>query len=199
MIHDLVDLKSGINIVYGQAATGKTTLALMLARDYSKFSKVIFIDTENGFNFDRFKQISQENYESCLKNILLFKVNNFTDQNKIIRSLLDIEKINLIIIDTIGMHYRLELKNDAKYANNKINETFQILKMLNKRDINVFLTNQVYNNFETNKLELIGGNMIRNLCDCIIRLDNNPRKMTKEKPTNNENLFEIKDEGICLK
>ena len=199
MIHDLVDLKSGINIVYGQAATGKTTLALMLARDYSKFSKVIFIDTENGFNFDRVKQISQENYESCLKNILLFKVNNFTDQNKIIRSLLDIEKINLIIIDTIGMHYRLELKNDAKYANNKINETFQILKMLNKRDINVFLTNQVYNNFETNKLELIGGNMIRNLCDCIIRLDNNPRKMTKEKPTNNENLFEIKDEGICLK
>ena len=199
MIHDLIDLKSGINIVYGQAATGKTTLALMLARDYSKFSKVIFIDTENGFNFDRFKQISQENYESCLKNILLFKVNNFTDQNKIIRSLLDIEKINLIIIDTIGMHYRLELKNDAKYANNKINETFQILKMLNKRDINVFLTNQVYNNFETNKLELIGGNMIRNLCDCIIRLDNNPRKMTKEKPTNNENLFEIKDEGICLK
>jgi len=199
MIHDLIDLKSGINLVYGQAATGKTTLALMLARDYSKFSKVIFIDTENGFNFDRFKQISQENYESCLKNILLFKVNNFTDQNKIIRSLLDIEKINLIIIDTIGMHYRLELKNDAKYANNKINETFQILKMLNKRDINVFLTNQVYNNFETNKLELIGGNMIRNLCDCIIRLDNNPRKMTKEKPTNNENLFEIKDEGICLK
>ena len=70
MLNEFFDLNSGINLVYGEAATGKTTLALMLACDFSKFSKVIFIDTENGFNFERFKQISQEYYEKCLKNIL---------------------------------------------------------------------------------------------------------------------------------
>ena len=199
MIHDFIDLKSGINLVYGEAATGKTTLALMLAYDYSKFSKVIFIDTENGFNFERFKQIAQDNYEKCLKNILLFKVRSFEEQYKTVEDLIDIEKIALIIMDTLGAHYRIELKNDAKYANNKISKIFKILHLLNKKGVNVLITNQVYSNFESNKIESVGGKMVRNFCNCIKKLEKNPRKIISEKPSFNERLFEIKDEGICLK
>src|SRR3989344_9107134 len=101
MIYDFIDLKDGMNLVYGEGATGKTTIALMLTKDYSKFGKVIFIDTENGFNFDRFKQISQDDYENCLKNILIFKIKSFQDQIKTIKSLTDVENISLIVLDSL--------------------------------------------------------------------------------------------------
>ncbi len=199
MLNEILDLNSGINLVYGEGGSGKTTLALMLARDYSKFSKIIFIDTENGFNFERFKQISQDYYKNCLKNILLFKVKNFQEQVSTIKKFLDVKGVNLMIIDTIGGYYRSELKNDFKYANNKMSEMLKILNLLNKKGINIFLTNQVYNDFDNNKIESVGGEMIKKLCSCIIRLERSPRKIIKEKPNVLENLFEIKDEGIYLK
>ncbi len=197
MINDIINLKSGINLVYGEGATGKTTLALMLAYEFSKFSKVVFIDTENGFSFDRFKQISGENYENCLKNVLLIKAKNFEEQIRVIKNLENIEKVSLIILDSLGMHYRLELKNDQKYANNKISEIFKILKLINEKNIFIFLTNQVYNNFDNNKLELVGGKMVRNLCGWIMKLEKNPRKLINES-TNSEHLFDIMDSGIRL-
>lgn len=198
MLNEFLDLKNGINLVYGEGATGKTTLALMLSHDFSKFSKVIFIDTENGFNFERFKQISQENYESCLKNILLFKVKDFEEQIKIIKNLGDIKKINLIIIDSIGVHYRRESKININVLNKKFIEMFKELRLLNKKGVNVFLTNQVYRNFKENKLENVGGKTVKNFSKVLIRLEKNPRRIIKEKPSNIEYLFEIKDGGIKI-
>ncbi|MEK6907464.1 MAG: AAA family ATPase [Nanoarchaeota archaeon] len=198
MLNEFFDLNSGINLVYGEAATGKTTLALMLACDFSKFSKVIFIDTENGFNFERFKQISQEYYEKCLKNILLFKASNFDEQIKIVNNLDNIKNTNLIIIDTIGSHYRNELKDNVKETNDKFIEMFKALRLLNKKGINVFLNNQVYKNFNSNKIESVGGKTARNFSRIIIRLEKNPRKMIKEKPSEIEYLFDIGNDGIKI-
>jgi len=199
MINEVVNLKNGLSLVYGEGATGKTTLALMLAYEHSKFSKVIFIDTENGFNFDRFKQISQENYEKCLNNILLIKVKDFDDQVKAIKNLAEIKNVSLIIIDSLGMYYRLELKKDVKNTNNNMGGILSVLRTLNKNGINIFITNQVYNNFNNNKLEVVGGNMVRTFCKSIMRLEKNPRKIVVEKPSNLEWFFEIKDQGIVLR
>ena len=198
MLNEFLDLKNGINLVYGEAATGKTTIALMLARDFSKFSKIIFIDTENGFNFERFKQISQEYYEKCLKNILLFKAKSFEEQIRMVKSLENIEDTNLIVIDTIGSHYRLELKENTKETNDKFIDMFKTLRILNKNGINIFLTNQVYRNFDTNKIENVGGKTVKNFSRVIIKLEKSPRRIIKEKPSKIEYLFEIKDDGIKL-
>lgn len=199
MLNEFFDLNSGINLVYGEGASGKTTLALMLTRDYSKFSKVIFIDTENGFSFERFKQVSQDYYENCLKNILLFKVKDFDELNKIVNDVNGINNIKLVVIDSIGSYYRLELKKDVKATNDKLIEIFKNLRLLNKKGVNVFITNQVYRNFENNKLESVGGKTTRNFSKVMVRLEKNPRRIIREKPNNFEYLFEIKDEGIILK
>jgi DNA repair protein RadB len=198
MLNEFLDLKSGINLVYGEGGTGKTTLALMLTRNYSKFGKVIFIDTENGFNFERFKQISQEYYEGCLKNILLFKIKNFEEQIKIIKKIEKINKISLLIIDTIGSQYRLELQKNPKEINKKMGGLLKILKILKDKGINVFLTNQVYNNFKNDKIESVGGDMIKKFCKEVIRLKRNPRTLIKEKSSKIEYQFDIKNEGIVF-
>src|SRR3989344_252928 len=197
MIHEFIDLKEGINSVYGEPATGKTTLALMLARDYSKFSKVVYVDTENGFNVERFKQISLENYKNYLKNVITFKVKNYQGQEDVINKLNEI-KANLIIIDTIGMHYRLNLKENFKDANNKMVNMLKILRGLNKKNINVLIINQVYSNFNTNKVQGVGGNMINKFCNVVLKLEKNPRKIIREKPNKAERLFEINNEGITI-
>ena len=74
-----------------------------------------------------------------------------------------------------------------------------VLRTLNKNGINIFITNQVYNNFNNNKLEVVGGNMVRTFCKSIMRLEKNPRKIVVEKPSNLEWFFEIKDQGIVLR
>ncbi len=60
-----------ITTIYGPAGCGKTNLCMLAAVSQAKKGKkVIFIDTEGGFSVDRFKQISLDNYEETLKNIL---------------------------------------------------------------------------------------------------------------------------------
>ena len=84
---DLDELLKGYNkeitCIYGPSASGKTTMALMAAVELAKNNKkVVFIDTENGFNLDRISQIAGWNYISILDKILLLKVTDFEDQCK---------------------------------------------------------------------------------------------------------------------
>ena len=111
MIEEL-NLK-GITTIYGAAGTGKTTFCLCSAiQECNKGNKVIFLDTENGFSVERFKQLTNNNLK-LLDNIFLFHIDCFKNQQKKIKELKDIisrTNISLIIIDTIGYYYRRLLK-----------------------------------------------------------------------------------------
>ncbi|MAG50627.1 hypothetical protein CL621_03225, partial [archaeon] len=98
-------------MIYGEAATGKTTFCLIAAIKYAKQGKVIFLDTENSFSIERIKQLYPD-YKKIINNIFLFKINNFNEQKNQFNRLKEIiksSKAKLIIIDTIGMHYRIAL------------------------------------------------------------------------------------------
>ncbi len=197
-LDNLIEYKD-ITMIYGEAATGKTTLAKLAAIEQAKNNKkVIFIDAENGFSIERLGQLSGKDYEKVLGNIIILKPRDFDEQKKYFKKLIDIvenSKISLIIVDTIGVHYRSEVKKDYKNATKAINYQMKILKWASKKNIPIILTNQVYSNLE-NKIINVGGNMIKNLCNCIIKLDKDPRKLIVEKPNNKEILFDIKEDGI---
>jgi len=198
MLDLILDLDKGINLVYGESATGKTTLCLQFAGDEAKNGKVVFLDTENGFSLERFVQMYPKDYKERLNNVILIRIPGFEEQCRIFETLRNMKKIRLVIIDTIGMHYRQEVRKDHYVTNKKIDRQLQILKELSKREVKVIVSNQVYSNIDTKKLQVVGGNMLKNWSSVVIRMEKEPRKIIREKPESAVNSFKISNKGIEL-
>lgn len=200
VLRDCLDvLKDEIITVYGEAASGKTTIAKILAIEATKFGKVIFIDTENGFNIERLKQLAGEDYERVIKTIFIVRIKNLEEQEKNIKNLLFLKNVKLIIVDSIGRFYRLEIKKDAKKANASMHRQFNVLSDICNKGVPVLITNQVYMNIDDKKISMVGGDMFKKWSKCLIKLETNPRKFILEKPFFKEELFEIRNDGIFLK
>ena len=124
----MFDLIKGVNLVYGESATGKTTLAMQESlKEAKENKKIAFIDTENSFSIDRLKQMNNS-YNELIKKIFLFKPKDFIEQHELIKKL---SKFDFIVIDTIGSFYRIELKENLYAANARLNKQLRILKELN--------------------------------------------------------------------
>ncbi|MDD5086324.1 MAG: DNA repair and recombination protein RadB [Candidatus Nanoarchaeia archaeon] len=208
VVDDLVEgYKPVINIIYGPAASGKTTLAMLAAIEQArKNKKIIFIDTEKGFSVERLKQLCGDDFDDVLHNIMLFRVNSFAEQAERIskiKELVNTGKISLVIIDTIGIYYRLKLKEDAYKANRAIDLQLSTLAGIARDGIPVILTEQVYDNLN-GQIGVVGGEMLKNWSKCLIELekDNSRRWILVRKPEEYKGKkqgFEIKEKGIFKK
>jgi len=167
-----------ISTFYGPAGSGKTNIALSTTVSVVRSGKkVIFIDTEGGFSFERIKQLSDE-FENILKNIILFKPTTFQEQKKYIFLTYDFvkskkEDIGLVVVDSISMLYRLELGDkEAREVNRELARQLQILSdIARKYNIPVLVTNQVYSVFEEkDKLEVVGGDLTKYWSKCLVEL-----------------------------
>lgn len=191
----MIKFVKGINLIYGENATGKTTLAMQRSLEFAKDKKVVFIDTERGFSVERIKQMNS-NYKKLLKNVFVYNPKNFIEQHEFIKNLKDI-KNSLIILDTLGNLYRIEVKKDSFITNKRVEKQLRILKELSKNN-DILILNQVYQNLD-NKLEMCGGNLVRKNCDFIFRLEKNPkRKIIFEGPGGKEVEFKINDCGLVF-
>lgn len=191
--------KDIITTLYGGAGSGKTNLGVLAAVSQAKKGrKVIFIDTEQGFSVDRFKQIYGEGYENGLKNIILLKPASFLEQEKSFSQLLKEIKTNsdigLIVVDGMTMLYRLELAEARKKQDeNSIDEiNSELAKMLRvlaeiarTRNIPVLITNQVYSEFmneedfkagKEREFKMVGGTLLAYWSKCLIELKNEKGK-----------------------
>ena len=185
-----------LTFIYGEPSTGKTTLVKLAAIEQAKQGKkVVYIDTEEGFNLERVKQLAGEDFEEVLKNLIVFKSKRFREQNRAIKSLPSMKNISLIIVDTIGRYYRLKVKENPDVYNLHINKQFNILKTLSE-NIPIVITNQVYANPETKQIVMVGGNRFERWGDRIIKLEKEPRKIVFERPEKKWGKFEIKEKGV---
>ncbi len=164
-------------------------------------------------------------YESVLANILLIEPTNFEEQKKCFLKLLEVikkESVGIIIVDGMAMHYRLELgdalkvKDDQKIkdVNRDLATQMKLLSEISRKyNISVIITNQVYSDFltredlekgEEKSVNLVGGDLMKYWCKCIIELKNQGNKKKaillkhRSLPVKEIN-FEIRNEGLFKK
>jgi len=215
--------KGIITMIAGPPGSGKTNFCILVSCSQAKKkNKVIYIDTEGGFSSERVKQMAGEGYEEVLGNILLMEPTDFDEQKKDFLKLLELikkENVSLIIIDGMAMHYRLELgdaikvKDDEKIrnVNRDLARQMKILSEISRRyNIPVIITNQVYADFLSKEdfekgvergVNLVGGDLMKYWCKCIIETRNqgNKKKAILQKHRSlpiKEINFEIRNEGI---
>lgn len=202
-----------ITTVYGPAGSGKTNLCILCAINTARLGKkVIYVDTENNFSLERFKQICASinlNYAKTLNNIVFLRPASFEEQKKTLEKLKDLinNKIGLVIIDSIAMLYRLELgKNEDIYeVNRELGKQLAYLKEIaSKKNIPVLVTNQVYADFEDKeKISMVGGDLLKYGSKCLIELQITPSgnrrailKKARAIPEDTEIVFKIVEGGI---
>lgn len=192
-----------ITSIFGPAASGKTTLAMLATINLVKNNKkIIFIDTENGFSIERLKQICPD-YNKIINNIIFIKPTNFKMQQKVICNMQKINsEIGLIVVDTLTCLYRAELgKNNDNYElNKKLSLSAMYLsKIARNNKIPIIVTSQVYDNPEKKITEISGGNVLNKISNLVIELKktNHSRvAIIKEDNKNKKFYFKIFDKGI---
>ena len=211
-----------ITLFYGPYASGKSNFVILAAcHNAKKGKKIIFIDTEGSFSLDRVKQITGGIPEIVLKNIVILKPTNFKEQKEAFLKLhkeIKSKNIGLIVVDSMTMLYRLELAearklgiDEVRSVNNDLAKQMNALyEIARKQEIPVLITSQVYSEFLSEEdwqagkeagVNVVGGDLLKYYCKCIIELQNKRGKkkaiIRKHRSMPESELnFEVVNEGI---
>jgi len=127
-----------VSLVYGEAETGKTSLAIQCAINCARRGiKSLFIDTDGTFSYERLSQIAEYDYEKISPLLIIMRPTTFRDQSKAIDHLEKVitNKFGLIVVDTITSLYRVE-PDDIKEtyaANRELNRQLAIITQAAKK------------------------------------------------------------------
>ena len=177
-----------ITIIYGEAGTGKTTLAIQTSIEAARRSfKVLFIDADHSFTHQRFLQLAGEDSAGVSERILLFFPETFSAQMSLIESIENYltASTRLIIVDTITSLYRVSLGSSE--------HTFMLNRELNRQlaylsevalghGLVVLLTSQVHArlDFPFGRIEPVARRTLAHWPRTIIRLKNTSERGRKE-------------------
>lgn len=168
-----------LNLIYGEAETGKTTLTIQCAVNCGRMKlKTILVDCDGSFSTQRLIQIAPEDYEEIAEKIILAKPENFKQQSYLIDQLENLitEKVRLIAIDTVTSLYRAELAENSKKVfklNRELNRQLAYLSQLAKtRKLIVLLTSQVRSVLQTEGVivEPVATRVLKFWADTVINL-----------------------------
>lgn len=144
---------NGVTLVYGEAETGKTSLAVQCAVYCArKGYKTLFIDSNGMFSTQRLTQIAYRDFEKISPMIILMRPTTFQEQTRAIDHLDDYisRKFGLVIVDTITSLYRVELgrPKESFMLNRQLNRQVAFLAQIAKtQKVAVVITSQVRSAF----------------------------------------------------
>jgi len=200
-----------VSLIYGEASTGKTTLALssvirLLRGDLNQ--KAFYIDADNSLSSNRLMQIAGGD-GGPLERLLIWRPRSFSEQTEIIERLpmhLSHEATP-VVVDSITGLYRLDAGDPTR--------TFSVNKALNRqlgflsetaktREAAVLLIGQVHSvlGSETPQVEPVAQRLLRYWSDTVLRLEiakmAGVREAVLEKPeeANKACRFRLSDAGV---
>jgi DNA repair protein RadB len=168
-----------LSLIYGEASTGKTTLALSTLTRHLRddpWAKAYYVDSDQKLNTTRLAQIAGA--PQLLERLLVWTPETFYEQNRIIEGLPDlISNGNIpVTVDSITGPYRLTTgASDRTFtANKELNRQLGFLSETAKaRDAAILMTGQVHSVLDADppQMEPVAQRLLRFWSDAILRLE----------------------------
>jgi DNA repair protein RadB len=139
-----------ITLFYGEAATGKTTVAIQAAVAAAiKGLKVLFVDCDSSFTQQRFYQIGGDDTGSLSERIILFFPETFEEQRLLVESLDNYmtPNLGLVVIDSMSTLYRAAFPKSDSIFNLNRDLTRQLAYLADltlSKNIACLITSQVH-------------------------------------------------------
>lgn len=202
-------LEGGIEInsiteIYGEAGTGKTNLCLQSSRECAASGKKVAYIDSGVVSSERLKQLcNDKDCKTILSNILFFNPSSFEEQEKMIKTALELKDLGLIVLDTFNSFYRLMLENDEKFADRSLNRQITELQIAAmEKNIYVIIAGQIYST-ENDDVKPFGGRFIERMVKSIIKLEkisSGKRQATiikhQSQPIGKKAIFSITAKGL---
>jgi len=179
-----------ISLIYGEAETGKTTLAMQCAVNCAKQGrKTLFVDCDDTFSVQRLSQITAKKFAEIAELIVLARPHDFREQAAIIDRLTEYVTNNfaLTIIDTFTSLYRLKVSESPSRTfelNRELNRQLAVLAQTAKTNkIAILITSQVHSVLDevAGSVEPVATRVLKFWANAIIAL----------KPTENPQIVRI--------
>jgi DNA repair protein RadB len=179
-----------ISLIYGEAETGKTTLAMQCAVNCaSRGYKTLFVDCDGTFAPQRLSQIASKQFKEIAELIILMKPNDFSEQAAIVDQLADYVTANfgLVVLDTFTSLYRLRIAESPSRTfelNRELNRQLAVLAQTARtQKIAVLITGQVHSVLSDVpvSVEPVATRVLKFWADAVIAL----------KPTENHQVIEM--------
>lgn len=170
---------NSVSLIYGEAETGKTTLAMQCAINCARQGyKTLFIDCDGTFSTRRLSQVISEKFKELTELIILMRPNDFSEQTAAVDRLTDFvtKNFGLIIIDTVTTLYRVEISESPEKTfklNRELNREIALLAQVAKtRKIAVLITSQVHSFFHETyvSIEPVATRVLKFWADTIIAM-----------------------------
>ncbi len=182
---------SSLNLIYGEANSGKTTLSLTATLHHlysNRSSKAVYLDIDNKLNVGRLQQLTEDR-DLLLKRLQLYTPESFNNQSEALEELPDLSEGDIVIIDSITGLYRGEtLDTETTFRVNKeLNRQLgYIAEVAKTTGSTMLLTGQVRSIINSSGIEPVAQRLLRYWCTTILKLEKTMtptnRQATLEKP-----------------
>jgi DNA repair protein RadB len=183
-------LFNSVSLVYGEAETGKTTLAIQCAVNCARQGcKTLFVDCDGTFSTKRLSQMVPEKFKEVTEHIILMRPDDFREQTVVIDQLTNYvtKNFGLIVFDTVTTLYRVRIAEYPEKAfelNRELNRQIALLTQIAKtQKIAVLMTSQVRSFFHDTyvSIEPVATRVLKFWADTIIAA----------KPTESSQIIQV--------
>jgi len=173
-----INLES-VTLFYGEAETGKSTLAMQCAINCaSQGLKTLYVDCDGTFSAKRLSQLAAGKFDEIAELIVLVRPKDFREQTAVIDRLAEytVKNSGLVVFDTITSLYRVRVAESSGKAfglNRELNRQMAIIAQTARiKKIPMILVSQVRSVFGEieGAVEPVGTRVLKFWADTIIAM-----------------------------